>query len=323
GLGGRKRLVQRRRRVGVQLVHHQHDALRVGIVRVDQLLDAVRPVDPRALRTHAHGTPAAQGLADHEHIDHTSALVLRIVAGPPPGRQRQRPAHVGQHLPAGLIEADLRAARVVRAGVHVQHVRHMPDELGVGGRRDAPLLLQPRLELVCLKTWRTVSYDTASATSRRTRASASSRSVQRVRPAGGAPQARAIRRASCAPSSFRAYCRSGTLRSGAASRPAAPSARRTRWPVAGWPSKAPARAASVQPGPPSPWLAFSRIRAWASRRAGPVPRPRSVWSRARSASVSSTPYFVFTHSLRADPRWGRTQRVPSLRTLSKSPLTDH
>ena len=44
--------------------------------------------------------------------------------------------------------------------VDLQHVLHRTDELGVGLRRDAPLLLQPRLEFVFFSVRRTVSSET-------------------------------------------------------------------------------------------------------------------------------------------------------------------
>src|ERR1043166_2468319 len=58
--------------------------------------------------------------------------------------------------------------------------------------------------------------------------------------------------------------------------------------VAGLTSNAPAVAASVQPGPASPWLALSRMRAWVRALAGATPRPIMVCSRARSSSDRTT-----------------------------------
>jgi hypothetical protein len=46
GLGRRERLIQRRRRVGVEVVLHQHDLLGIRVADIEQVLDAVRPVDP-------------------------------------------------------------------------------------------------------------------------------------------------------------------------------------------------------------------------------------------------------------------------------------
>src|SRR5215211_3030664 len=63
---------------------------------------------------------------------------------------------------------------------------------------------------------------------------------------------------------------------------------RTRATVAGLTSSAAPMAASVQPGPASPWLAFNRIRAWVRALAGATPRPIMVCSRARSCSDRTT-----------------------------------
>src|SRR5436190_23751800 len=63
---------------------------------------------------------------------------------------------------------------------------------------------------------------------------------------------------------------------------------RTRATVAGLTSTATAIAASVQPGPASPWVALSRMRAWVNALAGATPRPIMVCSRARSASDRTT-----------------------------------
>src|ERR1041384_1753096 len=63
---------------------------------------------------------------------------------------------------------------------------------------------------------------------------------------------------------------------------------RTRATEAGLTSRAAPMAASVQPGPASPWLALSRIRAWVRALAGATPRPIMVCSRARSSSDRTT-----------------------------------
>src|SRR5215207_5535688 len=63
---------------------------------------------------------------------------------------------------------------------------------------------------------------------------------------------------------------------------------RIRATVAGLTSNAAPMAASVQPGPASPWLAFNKIRAWVNALAGATPRPIMVCSRARSSSDRTT-----------------------------------
>src|SRR5262249_56540828 len=104
--------------------------------------------------------------------------------------------------------------------VQVEDVLHPAHERRVLARRDAPLLLLPRLERVFLRTRRTVSSETASTTSSSTSRPARSFSVQQGLPSGGAEQARATSRASAAPSSLRKReGRSWGLRCSAAARP--------------------------------------------------------------------------------------------------------
>src|SRR5512132_4037407 len=162
-----------------------------------------RPVDAGAPVADHDLTPAGQRLGHQEQVADPTALVLVVLAGWPARRQRAGRGDLGEQLAAGLVQADLRAARVIGAGVDRQHVLHAPAELGVLLGWDAPALGQPRLELVCCKAWRTVSYDTDSTTCSATSWSASSRSVQRLCPSGGALQVRATSRASCSPSSRR------------------------------------------------------------------------------------------------------------------------
>src|SRR6266536_3227697 len=288
GLSRLERLVQRRRGVGVEVVLHQHDLLGIGVVDVDQVLDAMRPVDAGAPRADRHVAPAAQRLAHQEQVAHAAALVLVILPGRLPWRDGQGRGDLCEELAAGLVQAHLGPLGVVGLGVDRQHILHAPDELGVVLWGDAPALGQPRLEAVYLKAWRTVSYEIASTTSKATRRSPSSRNVHRLRPSGGALHASATRRASCSPSSLRRYWRSGALRDTAASSPPVAYSWRTRATVVWWTSSAAATARSVQPGPASPWLALSRIRAWVRARAGATPCPIRVWSRARSGSDRTT-----------------------------------
>src|SRR6266566_3249332 len=64
----------------LQVVLDQHDRLGVGVVHVDQVLDAGRPVDPGAPVADQHVPPTGQRLADQEQVADPVALVL--VVGP-------------------------------------------------------------------------------------------------------------------------------------------------------------------------------------------------------------------------------------------------
>jgi hypothetical protein len=71
------------------------------------------------------------------------------------GPARQRRAHLADDLLAGLVQADLRALRVVGQLVDPQHVLHLADELAAAARRVPPALLLPGLQLVFFSTRRT------------------------------------------------------------------------------------------------------------------------------------------------------------------------
>jgi hypothetical protein len=140
GLGRRERRIQRRRRVGVEVVLHQHDPLGVGIVDVDQVLDAVRPVDPGAPVADHDLAPASQRLTDQEQIAHPAALVLIVFPGWPARRQRAGRIDLGEQLAAGLVQADLGAQRVIRSGGDPSTSSIRQQQLGVLLGRDAPAL---------------------------------------------------------------------------------------------------------------------------------------------------------------------------------------
>jgi hypothetical protein len=117
----------------------------------------VRPIDAGAPSADHDLAPASKRLADQEQVAHPTTLVLIILAGWPAWRDRAGRVHLAEQLAAGLVQADLRAQRVIRAGVDPKDVLHPPHELAVVLGWDAPALGQPGLELGCCKAWRTVS----------------------------------------------------------------------------------------------------------------------------------------------------------------------
>src|SRR6266508_4856907 len=94
-------------------------------------LTGVRPVDAGTPVADHDVAPASKRLADQEQVAHPTALVLIILAGWPAGRHRAGWVDLAEQLAAGLVQADLRAARIIGAGVDLQHVLHAPAELGI------------------------------------------------------------------------------------------------------------------------------------------------------------------------------------------------
>ena len=283
GLPGRERLVQRPGPMRVQVVGHQHHLLGVRVRLVQQALQEVREVDGRPPVGHFDHPPAGERLERHEQVRGPVTGVLRVLLGGTARPDRQRRPDIPDQLFAGLVHAHHRPPRVGRPVVHRNHVLHRGDERPGRRRRDDPLPLEPRLDLVFWSVRQTVAGSIDGTTSSSTSRSASSRMVHRARPTGGSDQAMATSAASCAPSSLR-YCRPvGFFRCRVASSPSRANCWRTRWTVIRDTSRASAMRSSGHPSGPSA-SALSRIRARVRAAAGYSPVRVSRSRAARSSA---------------------------------------
>src|SRR4029079_13424777 len=208
-----------------------------------------------------------------------------------------REPRLPDELLAGLVHADDGSQRIVGTFVDLENVLHLPNELGIGVGRHAPHLDQLRLQLVFFSVRRMVSWETVSTWPSSTSRSAKRRSVQRHRPAGGLPQAKAMRWASCSPSSIRG--RRGTgRRTRAPSRPPSTKERRTRWRVIAPRSRASLICSSDHAGPRGLQSALSRMRARVNLRAAALPLATSDSNWPRSSADKRTTNFWFMIGLR-------------------------
>src|SRR5262249_17462368 len=149
--------------------------------------------------------PRARPRLEHqESVGPPLPLVRGIRTPHGTGSHRPGRPHVADQLLAALVHTNLRALRIPGLGVDLQHLLHRRPEAGRGLGRQAPRLLQPRLDLVFLSVRQTVAGSIASTTAHATSWSASSVIVQRAWPAGGGLQATAANGASWAPSRLRA-----------------------------------------------------------------------------------------------------------------------
>src|SRR5579859_496427 len=293
GFLGRERLIQGAADMGVEVVEHQPDLARVGIVDIDQGADGRRPVALGAPRGDLQMPPAGQRLKEDEEVGDAQALILVVEAGHLARRGGHRHAGLADELLAHLVHTDLRRGGIIGVGVHVEHVLHGADELPAGGRRQTPFLLQPGLHLVFFSTCRTVSWETRSTYANATIFSANSRSVHRAAPSGAGLQASVTSCASATPSTSGRRVRRRTRACRAAWSPSSTKSWRTRCTVAILTSTAWLIAASSQAGSPSRTSALSRMRAWASVRAARLPAAIMVCRVARSSPVKVTMYFLF------------------------------
>ena len=152
----RKRLVQRGRLMGVEMVQHHahHDGFWVALVY--QPLHFIGEVELGPLLRHMHVPPAGLRFDKEKKIARAVALVFVIKALRLPWLGRQRLPGLFDALLARLLKVDLGTFGILRLRVHLQHVFHRGDKLGAHVR-DAPLLLQPRLEVVFFHPRRTLS----------------------------------------------------------------------------------------------------------------------------------------------------------------------
>ena len=154
-----------------------------------------------ALLCHMHVPLAGLRFNKEKEIARAVAFIFVIKALRLPWLCRQGLSGLFAQLLVGLIKVDLGTCGIIRLRVDVQHVLHSGDKLAVHFW-NAPLLLQPRLEVAFFKTRRTLSYEYDAARPSATTRSASKCKVQCLRPSGASLQAAAIRRASAFSSSL-------------------------------------------------------------------------------------------------------------------------
>src|SRR5918993_1592039 len=279
----RERLIQRCRRVGVQVVEHHPHPLCLRVCFIYKPLHLSREVLHRSLLTHLDVSPPSLRLTHHKQVAHSSSLIFVIEALDFSGTGRDRMPSLSNQLFARLIKADRGTLLIIIFSVQIENIFHAGDKLGVYFAY-APLLFQPRLEFVFLSTWRTVSRAIDEAKFNSTTLSANSRSVQRACPVGGVLQAMAIIWASCLPVSLRACPRRG--RSLRQPNPSSTKRLRVRSTVAKAVLSEATICSSVEPSE-----ANSRMRARVTLREECLPRLTS-WSKvSRSSADKSTRYF--------------------------------
>ncbi len=176
--GRLEHLVEGAGRVRVEVVAHQGDLRAVGVAALQQVGDLHRPVRLRPPGPRRRPPPTRQRLAEQEDRGRAGPFVLVVDAAGPRQRGGHRRARFLDQLHRLLIHAHDRASRVVRLRIGVQDLLHVRHELGVGLRRDHPVLDFPPGHPVFFSVRRMVSWLTDSTTSSSTTRRASSRNDQ-------------------------------------------------------------------------------------------------------------------------------------------------
>src|SRR3989304_200351 len=259
----RKRLIERSRRMGVQVVQDKAYSFGVRIPVVQHTFDPPCPVFPCPTLAGRHVAFAGKGFHFKKDLSHTIAHVLMIHSGRSARRTGYTIIHVADKLFAGFIHAYHRIAPVIRQFVDSKNIFHTGYEGSVLLRWDFPVLPEVRLKFVFLSMRCTVMCDTLGVRLSSVAFSASSRSVQRRRPSGASEQAIEMSRASKAPSKVTSRGGfSGCLRSSSAAATPSSTNRYFRCSmVRGVTPIASAVCATVQAGPSLPASQRSKARA--------------------------------------------------------------
>src|SRR5208337_3184469 len=286
-----KRLVQGGKTVRVQVVHGQAYSDGIWVAFIEHALDPPRPVFPRSMLAGLHVAFARQWFHFKENLDNTIADVFSVHPFRSSRRASYRLMHFPNELLTGFVHTDLRIIVIIRQMIDSDDIFHIGYERGAPLRRDFPILPEVRLKFVFLSMRCTVICETLWARCSSTAFSARSRTVQRRRPSGDSEHAKAITRASKAPSKItsRDSC-SGCLRSNAAANPSSTKRFLRCSMVRGVTPMASAVSATVHAGPKGPASHRSNARAKRNRFALVLPVFVSASSSRRSCSVKVTRY---------------------------------
>jgi len=117
GFGGRECLIQAGHTVGVEVVHHEQDLLRVGVVDGEELVELTGPVDPSAVFERVDAPPSGQGFGPQEDRARATPGVFAADTGgvcevgfllPVSRCHRDRVADLAEELEGFLVHHDHR-----------------------------------------------------------------------------------------------------------------------------------------------------------------------------------------------------------------------
>src|SRR5208282_2461952 len=286
-----KRLIKRGKTVCVQIVQDQAYSHCLWVSFGKHALDPQRPVFPGSMLGGLHVALARQWFHFKENLGNTIADVFGVHPFRSSGRASYRLVHFPNELLTAFVHTDLRIIGVVGQMINSDDIFHIGYERGTPLRRDFPIFPEVRLKFVFLSMRCIVICETHWARCSSTAFSARSRTVQRRRPSGDSEHAKAITRASKAPSKItsRDGC-SGCLRSNAAANPSSTKRFLRCSMVRGVTPMASAVSATVHAGPKGPASHRSNARAKRNRFALVLPVFVSASSSRRSCSVKVTRY---------------------------------
>src|SRR5450759_120935 len=178
-------------KVGIEIVHHQMDALRCSINLLEQILHESHEIGLGTMIGDHDRPPPSFWLDRHEQVASASAVILVILLRGRAWPDWQRRTRILEQLLALLVQTNDGFLRLEWTGIKVEQVVHtLP--VFFGQCANAPHHLAPWLEAVFFSSRRIVSRLIEPISACFCAACSSNSRVQRLAPSGGSEQAKAV-----------------------------------------------------------------------------------------------------------------------------------
>lgn len=111
--------------MSIQVVADQCDLAGLWVIDVQQMLDFLRPVDPRPTVPATRPPPSREGVEKHENSLGPSAFVMVVLSLGVTGDHWQGWLFISQQLFAGFVHANQRLFVRILGGVGVENSLHL------------------------------------------------------------------------------------------------------------------------------------------------------------------------------------------------------
>ena len=291
GFTGLECLIKRSHFMRVQVVHNKANFYCFWVSIIKHLFDLLSPIFHGATFGHSHMPFASQRFYFHKYLNHAISYIFIIDTRRLSWLARNWCTYFTNQLLVGLIHTYHRIFRIIWQVVYLKDILHRRYKGCTPFWRDFPVLFEVRFKFIFFNTRCTVMCEIDDAKLSSTTLSANNLTVHRRCPAGASEQARAISRASNAPSNI--ISRGGLtrdLRTRAASIPSSTKRFFKCSMVRLVTPSATATSATFQAGPSGEALQSNNARAWMNFLAGVFPLRVNAFNSLRSWVVNVTRY---------------------------------
>ena len=140
----------------IEIIHHQHDFLGMGVMKINDLTHKQNPVLFGAPLAHLHLTGSCFWFHTYEEATHSFPFIFVVHPLIDPFFHRKWLSGMSQKLFTSFIQTQLWKTLIIRTLVDLQHIFHVIDKVRIRFCRDAEGLLQPGFEFILFNVTHTV-----------------------------------------------------------------------------------------------------------------------------------------------------------------------